>query len=335
VRKWLWIGISALLSFPLAAPSSAAIAFDTSADCVNNPYTSTVTFTNGSASIGWASNVLVAGVAVRLTTTGTLPTNFATGTTYYVISTGLSSSNFELSATRGGAAITAGSAGSGTQTAATYCLADAAIFQFVATIGASASDSCIGMGEGYGYNGPSVSSVSVGSASAATLQTAQDTSDFYKVLLWHAYSPTSGTSVITITLSTNIGTTSQFYAGLVSFTGSNTSALDNSGTTATASSNTSVSLNLTTNNANAVICDAGLAKADNATSTMTVGGSQTKKVNIGSTSTFAIVMSYQAVATAGSTADSAGYSASTNLALAAASIKPTVAAAAHAIPVVY
>jgi hypothetical protein len=75
----------------------------------------TATFTNSSASIG-ATNTLSAGQTVQFITTGTLPTNFAVGTTYYVISTGLSGSAFEVSATSGGSAITAGSAGSGTQT---------------------------------------------------------------------------------------------------------------------------------------------------------------------------------------------------------------------------
>lgn len=73
------------------------------------------TFTNGSAVIG-ATNTHVAGDGVRFTTTGGLPTNFATNTTYYVIATGLSSSQMEVSTTVGGSAVTAGSAGSGTQT---------------------------------------------------------------------------------------------------------------------------------------------------------------------------------------------------------------------------
>lgn len=75
----------------------------------------TVTFTNGSAVIS-ATNTFVAGDVVSFSTTGTLPTNFATVTAYYVISTGLSGSQFEVSATAGGSAISAGSAGTGTQT---------------------------------------------------------------------------------------------------------------------------------------------------------------------------------------------------------------------------
>lgn len=75
----------------------------------------TATFTNSSANIG-VTNTFTANQAVQFTTTGTLPTNFATATTYYVISTSLSGSNVQVSATVGGAAITAGSAGSGVQT---------------------------------------------------------------------------------------------------------------------------------------------------------------------------------------------------------------------------
>lgn len=74
----------------------------------------TVTFSNGSAVITFA-NTFAAGQGVQFKTTGGLPTNFAINTTYYVIATGLSSSQFEVSATPGGTAITAGSAGSGTQ----------------------------------------------------------------------------------------------------------------------------------------------------------------------------------------------------------------------------
>ena len=62
------------------------------------------------------TNTLTANQTVQFTTTGGLPTGFATSANYYVLSTGLSSSTFEVSATQGGAAITAGSAGSGTQT---------------------------------------------------------------------------------------------------------------------------------------------------------------------------------------------------------------------------
>jgi hypothetical protein len=73
----------------------------------------TVEFTNGSASISGA-NTFAVGQQVGLATSGTLPTNFALSTVYFVVAaTALS---FELSASPGGTAIVAGSTGSGTQT---------------------------------------------------------------------------------------------------------------------------------------------------------------------------------------------------------------------------
>lgn len=75
----------------------------------------TGTFSNGSANIGF-TNSFAAGQQVVFTSSGTLPTNFSLLTVYYVIATGLSGSNIQVSATKGGLAIVAGSAGSGTQT---------------------------------------------------------------------------------------------------------------------------------------------------------------------------------------------------------------------------
>lgn len=76
----------------------------------------TATFTNASASIGM-TNSFAAGDRVSFQTTSALPTNFTAFTSYYVIATGLSGTAFQVSATLGGSAITAGSAGTGTQTA--------------------------------------------------------------------------------------------------------------------------------------------------------------------------------------------------------------------------
>ena len=81
-----------------------------------NTASGTATFTNSSANIGF-TNTLIAGQKVYFTTSNTLPTNFTANTIYYVIATSLSTSNIQVSATPGGSAITAGSAGSGTQTA--------------------------------------------------------------------------------------------------------------------------------------------------------------------------------------------------------------------------
>jgi hypothetical protein len=98
------------LSGFVTSPTGTGDAFSTA-----NTASGTATFTNSSASISY-TNTFVAGQKVYFTTNGTLPTNFTASTIYYVISTGLSGSAFEVSATLGGSAITAGSAGSGTQT---------------------------------------------------------------------------------------------------------------------------------------------------------------------------------------------------------------------------
>jgi hypothetical protein len=57
---------------------------------------------------------LVAGDAIVLSTTGSLPAGLTVGTVYYVIAAGLTANAFEVSATPGGAAINTSSAGSGT-----------------------------------------------------------------------------------------------------------------------------------------------------------------------------------------------------------------------------
>ena len=77
------------------------------------------TFTGGNASIA-ATNGFIAGQAVTFSTigttgaspsndSGTLPTGFVTNLTYFVISTGLSSTNFQVSQTLGGGAVVPGS----------------------------------------------------------------------------------------------------------------------------------------------------------------------------------------------------------------------------------
>lgn len=60
------------------------------------------------------SNAFVGGEKVFLTTTGTLPTGLSAETAYYVSTTGLSSASYQLSATRGGAAINTSGTQSGT-----------------------------------------------------------------------------------------------------------------------------------------------------------------------------------------------------------------------------
>jgi hypothetical protein len=77
--------------------------------------TSTVTFSNGSSSITWTSHGRFVGDIVYLTTSGSLPTNFAVQTEYWIASV-VNANTITLASTPGGSAITAGSAGSGTQT---------------------------------------------------------------------------------------------------------------------------------------------------------------------------------------------------------------------------
>lgn len=82
----------------------------------------TCTISNASpAVVTLSGHGLIAGDPVQFTTTGTLPTGLSAGVTYYVISAGLTSSAFEVSATLGGSAINTSGAGSGTHSVtATY-----------------------------------------------------------------------------------------------------------------------------------------------------------------------------------------------------------------------
>jgi len=88
-------------------------------DLLYDGQSATATFANGSAIIA-ATNTFVAGQVVNFATTSALPTNFATTTRYCVSSTNLSSAQFSVSATVtpacAGTLVSAGSAGSGTQT---------------------------------------------------------------------------------------------------------------------------------------------------------------------------------------------------------------------------
>ena len=77
---------------------------------------SAVTISNASpAVVTWTSHGLANGTTLALSTTGTLPTGLAIGTTYYVV--GAATNTFNLAATLGGTAINTSSAGSGTHTA--------------------------------------------------------------------------------------------------------------------------------------------------------------------------------------------------------------------------
>jgi hypothetical protein len=89
------------------------------------PVSGQLAFTNGNPLISWPAHGLTAGSYLVLTTTlqnpsapGTLPPNFtgstlSSQTVYYVLSTGLTTNAFELSATPGGAAITPSASSTG------------------------------------------------------------------------------------------------------------------------------------------------------------------------------------------------------------------------------
>lgn len=87
----------------------------------------TVGFTNGSANIT-GTGLPAVNSPVQFTTTGTLPTNFALATTYYVVSNTSGGTIVTVSATLGGTAIVAGSAGTGTHTMTTYPAANNALY---------------------------------------------------------------------------------------------------------------------------------------------------------------------------------------------------------------
>jgi hypothetical protein len=85
---------------------------------ISSHYVEPVTFTNGSAVIsnsGTPASTPPVGDTVSFTTTGSLPTNFNTTTNYYVVSSNATTGAFQVSASYGGSAVVAGSAGSGTQ----------------------------------------------------------------------------------------------------------------------------------------------------------------------------------------------------------------------------
>lgn len=80
-----------------------------------SPPSDTVTMTIASpAVVTWTAHGLVAGSPVKFSTSGALPTGVTAGTTYYVISAGLTANTFQFSATRGGAAINTSGSQSGT-----------------------------------------------------------------------------------------------------------------------------------------------------------------------------------------------------------------------------
>lgn len=87
-------------------------------DAITPPESSTVTITIATPGVvTWNNHGLVAGDIVTFSTTGALPTGLSPATPYYVISAGLTTSAFEVSATLGGSAINTTGTQSGTHTA--------------------------------------------------------------------------------------------------------------------------------------------------------------------------------------------------------------------------
>ncbi len=138
------------------------------------------------------------------------------------------------------------------------------------TIGAGATDIVIGFAVNDSYNNPAISSVKVGTASAALVGSAYNSAQFATVYTYHLFSPPTGAQTITITLSTTVGTLHGFAGGAVSFTGSSTTALDNAGAGVYLASGTGISQNLTTATAGAWIVDV-LTEATGPISAGTVG----------------------------------------------------------------
>ena len=86
----------------------------------DTPAVRSATFTVTVAAPGvvtWTAHGLADGAAVVLSTTGALPTGLAAATTYYVVNS--DTNTFELSATKGGSAITTSSTQSGVHTVTT------------------------------------------------------------------------------------------------------------------------------------------------------------------------------------------------------------------------
>lgn len=110
----VWRRVAAELGLGIIDVSAEFEALGNLNDPAIGGYTAAVTFTNGAPTIAGTGLPSVAGTRVSFSVFGgTLPTNFVAGTTYYVRA-GSTSSSITISATAGGAAIVAGSAGSGT-----------------------------------------------------------------------------------------------------------------------------------------------------------------------------------------------------------------------------
>jgi hypothetical protein len=117
-NRWLLHVTTVMADKSATGALTAAVGDNVLVDLSSAATSATVTFTNGSANVGFTVCPDV-GVELTLSTTGGLPTNFATSTRYFVLTSSNvgGSGDVTLATTRTGSAITAGSAGSGTQTA--------------------------------------------------------------------------------------------------------------------------------------------------------------------------------------------------------------------------
>lgn len=104
----------------VVAPSGLTITDISPASTYTTTASGTVTITNASpAVITWTTHGLFEGAPVKFSTTGALPTGITAGTTYYVLSTGLTANTFRISTSYEGAAINTSSDGSGVQSCET------------------------------------------------------------------------------------------------------------------------------------------------------------------------------------------------------------------------
>lgn len=109
------VGANKCVYFPASNPSYNVTTL--TGVTATNPNQATITMTIASpAVVSWTSHGFTAGNSVTFTTTGALPTGVVAGTTYYIISAGLSANSFRISDTIGGSAINTSGSQSGTHT---------------------------------------------------------------------------------------------------------------------------------------------------------------------------------------------------------------------------
>jgi hypothetical protein len=109
---------------------------------------------------------------VRFTTTGTLPTGFSTGVTYWIINS--NGTTYNLSATKGGAAINTSSAGSGTHTVISAPYVKPVNLAFVNAKVVGASGGTGGAATGSTSSGASAGGYSEDNIDAASLSASED-----------------------------------------------------------------------------------------------------------------------------------------------------------------